>query len=403
MDARLNNSNVSEPTLDTDRMRDIVLVRIATAGKTLIRADLTRELQPLASHIASPTAWSVLLDRDLAALADAGLVTIKPLGVTATEPGLKRAALVLGLPNLPRTWADAKGGRLMVKALGLDSLAARRMKALLKADGLRNAIVLKAFGLKMRTLPSPARIRVELARLALSRAFGNTAPPDVAGRSGLSAKAGRNLAGRLANPPRDFPTDSRLVGALAAEHVGSAKQDLDALQLALLRRYVTKGAIATPAQARPSKGKVATKRQSPRHAPRIAGAIPVTSLDTHLPSVSQSIERSTKPPMGQLSEIVRPDFPGFVIAVRQLADTVADGWSGNRKAFVSRVWRALADRYPGWQLSEIEFKGMLAEAHRVGELLLANADLKDGASIADVQASAIVYKNTIFHYVRVDD
>ena len=46
---------------------------------------------------------------------------------------------------------------------------------------------------------------------------------------------------------------------------------------------------------------------------------------------------------------------------------------------------------------------MLAEAHRAGVLLLANADLKDGASIADVQASAIVYKNTIFHYVRVDD
>ncbi len=104
-----------------------------------------------------------------------------------------------------------------------------------------------------------------------------------------------------------------------------------------------------------------------------------------------------------LSETVRPDFQGFVAAVRHFADSVADGWAGNRKAYVSRVWRALADRYPGWQLSEIEFKGMLAEAHRAGVLLLANADLKDGTSIADVQASAIVYKNTIFHYVRVDD
>jgi hypothetical protein len=399
MDARLENTKVSEPTLDTDRVRDIVLVRIATAGKTLIRADLTRELQPLASHIASPAAWSALLDRDLAALADAGLVTIKPLGVTATEPGLKRAALVLGLPALPRTWTDAKGGRLMVKALGLDSLPARRIKALLKADGLRNAIVLKAFGIKMRTLPTPARIRVELARIALSRAFGNSAPPDVAGRSGLSAKAGRSLAGRLANPPRDFPTDSRLVGALAAEYVGAAKQDLEALQLALLRRYVTKGVLATPAQTKPSKRKVVGKRLSPRH----DTSMPSVERDAGVLTLSRAVERTVRPAMPVLSDTVRPDFQGFVAAVRQLADTVADGWSGNRKAFVSRVWRALDDRYPAWHLSEVEFKGMLAEAHRAGELLLANADLKDGTSIADVHASAIVYKNTIFHYVRVDD
>ena len=46
---------------------------------------------------------------------------------------------------------------------------------------------------------------------------------------------------------------------------------------------------------------------------------------------------------------------------------------------------------------------MLAEAHRAGQLVLANADLKDRRSIADVQASAIAYKNAIFHYVRVDD
>ena len=92
MDARLETINAAEPTLDTDRVRDIVLVRIATAGKTLIRADLTRELQPLASHLVSPAAWAAIIDRDLAALADAGLVSIKPLGVNVTEPGMKRAA-----------------------------------------------------------------------------------------------------------------------------------------------------------------------------------------------------------------------------------------------------------------------------------------------------------------------
>jgi trans-aconitate methyltransferase len=55
-----------------------------------------------------------------------------------------------------------------------------------------------------------------------------------------------------------------------------------------------------------------------------------------------------------------------------------------------------------WSLSEIEFKCMLVEAHRAGQLALANADLKDHKSIKDVQESAVVYKNAVFHYIRVD-
>ena len=45
---------------------------------------------------------------------------------------------------------------------------------------------------------------------------------------------------------------------------------------------------------------------------------------------------------------------------------------------------------------------MLAEAHRLGQLALANADLKDASNIKDVQDSALVYKNAVFHFIRVD-
>ena len=57
---------------------------------------------------------------------------------------------------------------------------------------------------------------------------------------------------------------------------------------------------------------------------------------------------------------------------------------------------------PDWGLSEIAFKGLLAEAHRLGQLSLANADLKDASNIRDVQDSALIYKNTVFHFIRVD-
>jgi hypothetical protein len=81
----------------------------------------------------------------------------------------------------------------------------------------------------------------------------------------------------------------------------------------------------------------------------------------------------------------------------------AEGWPGNRKAFISRVWRGVAEEYAAWGLSEIEFKSMLAEAHRTGHVVLSSADIKSKASLAEVQASAIAYKNTVWHFIRVED
>jgi hypothetical protein len=104
-----------------------------------------------------------------------------------------------------------------------------------------------------------------------------------------------------------------------------------------------------------------------------------------------------------VSKPVRPDLAGFAAEVRTHAAIVAEGWPGNRKAFISRVWPALAAARPEWALSEIEFKCMLSEAHRVGKLVLANADLKDTRNLKDVQASAVAYRNAVFHFVRVDD
>ena len=93
---------------------------------------------------------------------------------------------------------------------------------------------------------------------------------------------------------------------------------------------------------------------------------------------------------------------GFAHEVRQHAEARAQGWPGNRKAYISHVWHRLRERRCEWGLSEIEFKCMLAEAHRSGQLALANADLKDESNIRDVQDSAVTYRNAVFHFIRVD-
>ena len=46
---------------------------------------------------------------------------------------------------------------------------------------------------------------------------------------------------------------------------------------------------------------------------------------------------------------------------------------------------------------------MLTEAHRTGLLTLVTADLKNARTLKDLQESAISYKNTIWHFIRVED
>ena len=100
---------------------------------------------------------------------------------------------------------------------------------------------------------------------------------------------------------------------------------------------------------------------------------------------------------------VRPDMAEFSHAVVSAARPVSEGWPGNRKAFISLVWKAIRSARPEWELSEIVFKSMLAEAHRSGHVVLAGADLKDKCNLKELEDSKILYKNTVWHFVRVED
>ncbi|MEW5963894.1 MAG: hypothetical protein AB1749_10070, partial [Pseudomonadota bacterium] len=155
---------------------------------------------------------------------------------------------------------------------------------------------------------------------------------------------------------------------------GTPQASLEALRAALLRDLVTKLlAPAAPPVVLP---------------PTRSAPLPANDLE---PAASRP------PPM------VRPDLDGFSAEVLAAARGHAEGWPGNRKAFISRVWQAIRAARPEWGLSEIEFKGMLAEAHRAGRLVLANADLKDKKNLKDFEDSAIGYKNTIWHFIRIED
>ncbi|TMJ72427.1 MAG: hypothetical protein E6G91_10600 [Alphaproteobacteria bacterium] len=371
MKSAVLEKSVATGVLDIDRLRAFVLVRVACAADGLSKTDLAADLAPLVAHRLAPAQWRTLVERESVALADAGLVSVAGTRLRPSEAGIARAAIFLGLKGaLPRSWEEVHEVRLLAKALGLEREPAKRLKTLAAADGLRAALVQRAFGLEIRGVATPSRLRAALAAVALERAFGNQIKGGLAGKLGLSAKAGRLLAAQLAKKPRDFGTDARLVAALAAEHVGAPQAGLATLRLAVLRRYLD------------GPDKPAARPRSPAKAPLARPRL---------------VETPPAP-----AEVGRPDLAGFAQEVRRHAATRAEGWPGNRKAYISHVWHLMAEKRPEWGLSEIEFKCMLVEAHRAGSLALANADLKDNSNIAQLQDSAVVYKNAVFHFIRVD-
>lgn len=361
----------------------LILVRVA-ASSGATRADVAADLAPCFTHKLSPADWRRLAERETGQLVASGLVAESKSRLSVTEAGADVAARYLGQKALePKSWAELRDVALIAKGLGLERETAARLKPLARVEGLRALIVQTAFGLSIKKNVPPTKLRAQLAVVALERAFGNRVKAGFGKGSALSASAGRMLAGQLSQSPRAFATDAKLIAELAAENAGAADTSLEGLRIGVLRGL---GARALEVGA--------TETDAPRGVSRPVRVAP----EAPLAPAANDTAPVTEPARGG-----RLDLAGFASAVQKAAASRAEGWPGNRKAFISHVWQAIRDREASWQLSEIEFKCMLAEAHRAGALVLANADLKDKKNMAELESSAVPYKNTVWHFVRVEE
>lgn len=396
-----HGSPPAEQAAEAQRLAGTVLVRIATEPGD--EAAALRDLGQILAGKGSSDLWRVEVGRLVSALIAGGLAERHGTALHATARGIAAAMEFLELrKGLPKTWQIARDTHLVAKSLGLGSVSASRLKLLRKQDGLRAMIVTQHWQLKIKGPPSAPRIRSALAVKALERAFGNKIGDDLGDRSALPAKAARRLAAQLSSSEREFGSDGRLVAALAAEAVASRRADLRSLRLALLRRYL--GRLDAPSAGR-----------KPRHRYRRGAAAQpdLTAADAALTDLHQPGPQRDAAPSSDPSQrparaippasVPRPDPGTFATAVLAAASETADGWVGNRKAFISKVWAVIQSRHAEWALTEIEFKCMLTQAHRTGLIVLANADLKDKRALKELQDSAIVYKNTVWHYVRTAD
>lgn len=364
----------------------LIMVRLA-AERGATRADVATDLAPLFTHKLAPADWRRLAEKEIGQLVATGLAAEAKNRLWLTETGVSAAARYLGQKALePKSWAELRDIALVAKGLGLEKETTARLKPLARVEGLRTLIVQRAFGLSVKKNAAPTKLRAQLAVVALERAFGNRIKAGFGKGSALSAKAGRLLAGQLSRTPRAFPTDAKLIAELAAEHAGAKDATLEALRAGILRGLGTRALEAASADG-------ASEAERPSAMP-----VRVTAPAALQPAANDPAPAPAAPPRSS-----RPDLAEFARAVKQAAAARAEGWAGSRKAFISHVWDAIRVGQPSWQVSEIEFKCMLAEAHRAGALVLANADLKDKRSMPDLESSAVPYKNTVWHFVRVEE
>ena len=355
---------------------DLVRARVACSGGAS-RAQIVRDLGTLMGGKLSSAQWKTAADTALARLMMNGQLRDARGRLRLTEQGEAAVAGYFGEKEAhARTWNDQRDIWLLAKALGVDASKPALRSALSRPDGLSALVVQQAFGLAVRQALSPSKLRAALALVALERAFGDNVKEGLGKGSALSAKAGRVLAGQLLQKPRELPTDTRLVAALCADQVGVQRFDADVLRLAVLRRLTgVNGPVGQQPVAKPALRAV---RESSTPPPKIL-----------TPQAEETPQR--------------PGLALFSAGVLSAARTRAEGWPGARKAFISRVWDAIRTSHPDWGLSEIDFKDMLTGAHRAGQLVLAGADLKNKQNMKELEDSAILYKNTVWHYVRVED
>jgi len=360
---------------------NLVLARIACEGGAT-RAEIARDLVPILQHRLSPAESRAAIESAIATLVGAGLAGETRGRFSAAEAGRRQAQAFLETAGPgPASWEVVRDIALVAKALGLGGEPAARKTALARPQGLRTAILQTTYGLGRKKNTPDAKLRAQLALVALERAFGNTIKAGFAKGSGLPSKAARTLAGQLAAAPREFATDAKLIAQLAADAVGAAQADPDVVRTALLRRLVATLLDAAPPAQRTAKPVVATPARPAR--------LVETAANDKTPKAS--------------GPAPRPGLADFAASVRRVAGRSAQGWPGNRKAFISQVWEAIRVENEIWGLSEIEFKCMLTEAHRRGAIQLANADLKNRDLRHEIERSATPDRNTIWHYVRVED
>ena len=372
-------------------VEEMVLLSVYAGGDSgRLSSELRRDLYPIVSHQLSPAEWRAGLDDVLTELLDRGTVELRNTKrLWLSKDGLAKLKSIVG-GRLPKglTWTKLKNSVLVARALGKSPAKALDAQPVEHASDLRKAILEKAFKLRLKERNGVAEIRRQLAEKAggkpadgKGRKLGRmhlgakrAAHPDLftAEAAPIAAKKDRDrgIAARFLKSGRTPQTDGALITKLAAEQVGAVQTDVTALRLALLRRLLIE--------------------ESPE-------TLPPTSAEKA--ALAQAKTVAPPPPIQKQKS---PDLAEFARVTGSIARERAEGWAGNRRAFISHVWTSVSVKHPNWGLDMPGFKTLLVDAHRQGLLSLTNADMREKDQLPELELSAVEHMNSVWHYIRVE-
>lgn len=327
----------------------LVLSRVFAAGeKGAGMADLRKALKPLLDDPRQSEQDKVLA-AILETLIQRGLCAPDARGratrwrCTPAGERMARESLQLGDSGPPPAWPKLMAGPLMAVSLGVVPHSEGERKLLASAPGLRAAVLRRSHGLPVREIPTAK----QSADALLWKQLG------VETDAGFTMEAvKKHLLGQALNLPAGNLSSSRLIAQLASQAAGARRNEVGAVREGLLRQWLQ----ATPPGAEP--------------------------------------ETAPTRPVG---------LDMFAEHVLEAARHTRSGWFGNTLVFIHAVHATYAAETAGAQPDLQAFKDRLVEAHRLGLLELARADLVSAMNPEDVAKSATRYLSGTFHLIRVPD
>jgi hypothetical protein len=331
-------------TVDTERLDLFILAYVGSRSNPPSPSDTLQMIAAIVGDAVTRPALRALVHERLAALADAGL--IEKTRRTLTAAGRQRVSRELGVEPGQR-WATVKK-HIVTRGLGLDPRDRDAIRRTQRADGLRGLLLARALELPTKPPPTLARAKHALCW----RAVGVDSDEPFS----IEALLKRILAQHLDNgtiTPTRLSAD-KLAGLVAARAVGARSADAQKLRSAVSRRWL----LGDPTESLPPE-------PDPSAAPR------QESLREFAARVQAAANREGAP-----------------------------GRFGDRKVFISAVWRRLCTDPSFAALGVDRFKELLGDANREGLLRLHRADLVAAMDPAEVRASEACYLNATFHFVE---
>ncbi len=358
--------------LNWHALEDLVIIRLlygAEEGETEVA--LRKDLHPLVMQQMSAGEWRNCLGQIIVSLVNEGFMRpVRANAYMVTEHSQPRALKFLKLSNLPKTpWHEIRDGYLIAISLGLQP--ARPLVArLTSAEGLRSILLTLHYNLPYDIASVTVdQIRLGLAKIAEGRGLTSgirTTPV----RENITQKEAVMMGSKLLKSGHVVESDGELLACLAQEVVGAVNESAAELRQMLFRQLISSRESSEVQKLVKAPGQI---------------------QDLSPTGAAECPEREPPPPL-----------PEFTDGVMDIAKSIAVGWPGNKRAFISHIWQELRQRYPEWQFTEDEYKEMIVSAQRAGLLRLAIADLRDKTNVDDVAKSRVSYKNSEWHFIRVD-